>query len=126
MLSEIGITPALCASGGRSGRLAQCLASAACERFERIEVMEGADFVQIQERAGEVGCDLLVGNSKGFKASQQLEIPLVRIGFPVHDRFGGGRVLHVGYRGTQELFDRIVNAEIERRQKASPVGYTYM
>ena len=40
-------------------------------------------------------------------------MPLVRVGFPIHDRIGGQRILHVGYRGTQQLFDRIVNALIE-------------
>lgn len=126
MLSEIGITPALCSSGGKSGQMASCLERLAPERFEAIKVMEGADFVEIETEAQQIGADLLIGNSKGFKASRRLEIPLVRIGFPVHDRFGSARVLHVGYRGTQGLFDRIVNAEMEKRQKASPVGYTYM
>ena len=41
--------------------------------------------------------------------------PLVRIGFPVHDRVGGARILHVGYRGALQLFDRIANTLIERQ-----------
>jgi nitrogenase molybdenum-iron protein NifN len=49
----------------------------------------------------------------------------VRVGFPIHDRFGGQRLRILGYGGTQELFDRIVNALIERRQEDSHVGYTY-
>jgi nitrogenase molybdenum-iron protein NifN len=126
LLAEVGITPALCASGGKTGQLEQCLQVSAADRAEGMRVMDGADFVEIEQAAEEVGCDLLVGNSKGFKAAGRLDVPLVRVGFPVHDRFGGARLLHVGYRGTQALFDRIVNAEIERRQKASPVGYTYM
>jgi len=32
----------------------------------------------------------------------------------------------VGYRGTQSLLDRIVNALIEGNQNDSPVGYAYM
>jgi nitrogenase molybdenum-iron protein NifN len=34
--------------------------------------------------------------------------------------------LHLGYRGTQELFDRVVNALIEYKQENSPVGYKYL
>jgi nitrogenase molybdenum-iron protein NifN len=50
----------------------------------------------------------------------------VRVGFPIHDRIGGPRLLHLGYEGAQALFDRIANTLIERRQGASAVGYTYM
>jgi nitrogenase molybdenum-iron protein NifN len=53
-------------------------------------------------------------------------VPLVRVGFPIHDRFGGPRILHLGYRGAQNLLDRIVNTMIERKQETSPVGYGYM
>ena len=58
--------------------------------------------------------------------ARRLGIPLVRIGFPIHDRMGGSRLLHVGYEGAMALFDRLANALIEQRQNASPVGYTYM
>jgi nitrogenase molybdenum-iron protein NifN len=53
---------------------------------------------------------MVIGSSKGFYLSKNLGIPLVRAGFPVHDRFGGQRLMHFGYKGTQQLFDRIVNA----------------
>jgi len=52
--------------------------------------------------------------------------PLIRVGFPIHDRLGGARIVHVGYRGAQQLFDTISNTIIATRQNTSPVGYTYM
>ena len=58
--------------------------------------------------------------------ARQLGIPLIRVGFPIHDRIGGQRILHLGYRGAQQLFDRVVNALIEFKQQSSPVGYSYM
>jgi nitrogenase molybdenum-iron protein NifN len=39
---------------------------------------------------------------------------------------GGQRILHLGYRGAQRLFDEIVNAIIDQKQSASPIGYSYM
>jgi nitrogenase molybdenum-iron protein NifN len=48
------------------------------------------------------------------------------VGFPIHDRFGGQRILHLGYRGAQSLLDRIVNAVIARKQETSDVGYSYI
>ena len=91
-----------------------------------IRVLDNADFVEIEKATGEAQPDLIVGHSKGFAMAKRMNIPLVRIGFPVHDRVGGARLLHLGYRGTQQLFDRIANALIEKRQAASTVGYTYM
>jgi nitrogenase molybdenum-iron protein NifN len=79
-----------------------------------------------EELAAELSPDLLIGHSKGFPSAKRLGIPLIRVGFPIHDRFGGQRLGHVGYRGTQSLLDRIVNAIIEQDQENSPVGYGYM
>ncbi len=126
MLGEIGVVPVLCATGARSGRLADSLARSLPHMIDQIEIADGADFVDIEARAEPLAPDLIVGHSKGFKMSQALGIPLVRVGFPIHDRIGGGRICHVGYRGTQEIFDRVANAIIERRQAENPVGYTYM
>jgi len=70
--------------------------------------------------------EIVIGNSKGYSLARKLGIPLVRAGFPIHDRIGGQRILHVGYRGAQQLFDRIVNTLIEAGQEASPIGYSYI
>jgi nitrogenase molybdenum-iron protein NifN len=50
---------------------------------------------------------------------------LIRVGFPVHDRVDGSRLLHLSYRGAQQLFDRIANTLIEEKQNQNDVGYTY-
>ncbi|MEI8032646.1 MAG: nitrogenase component 1 [Chlorobiaceae bacterium] len=126
-LSEIGITPVLCASGGKSGMLRKKIEEIVPDLDEKeIKVREGVDFVDIEDEAQLLKPDFLIGNSKGFTLSRKNNIPLIRIGFPIHDRFGGQRMHHLGYRGTQELFDRIVNTVIEQRQNASSIGYTYM
>jgi nitrogenase molybdenum-iron protein NifN len=126
-LVEIGVKPVLCASGGSSKRF-----RAAIEKVtegilpELPEVREGMDFQQIEEFVEAFSPDLMIGHSKGYTIARKLKIPLVRVGFPIHDRFGGQRILHLGYRGTQLLLDRIVNAIIEETQESSPVGYAYM
>ncbi|MGA2223887.1 MAG: nitrogenase component 1 [Syntrophobacteraceae bacterium] len=126
-LCEVGITPVLCASGGRSGRFEQAIERVTAGIAPQSPaVHEGMDFQQIEELAQELSPDLLIGHSKGYTLARKLGIPLVRVGFPIHDRFGGQRILHVGYRGTQSLLDRIVNALLEGNQKDSPVGYAYM
>lgn len=126
LLAEVGIEPVLCASGGESGRFAQAIKSVVPEKGGQPEVREGVDFMTIAEEVERLKPDLLIGNSKGYSLARKLNIPLVRIGFPIHDRIGGPRLLHLGYRGAQQLFDTVVNTIIDRKQSASPVGYTYM
>jgi nitrogenase molybdenum-iron protein NifN len=126
-LAEIGVQPALCASGGRSGGLAAAVAEVTAGLLpEPAVVKEGVDFYEIAEAAEALAPDLLVGHSKGYHLAKRWQIPLVRVGFPIHDRVGGPRILHLGYRGAQNLLDQIVNAMIERKQETSPVGYGYM
>ncbi len=126
-LREIGMVPVLCASGGKSGLLKKRIAELVPDMDELgINVRDGVDFVDIEEESKILQPDFLIGNSKGFTMSKKNSIPLLRLGFPIHDRFGGQRMHHLGYRGTLELFDRIVNTVIEQRQNASSIGYTYM
>jgi nitrogenase molybdenum-iron protein NifN len=126
-LCEIGIHPVLCASGGTSGKLAQAIADVTGDTLaEQPEVHEGMDFWEISERAAELKPDLIVGHSKGYTLARKLAIPLIRVGFPIHDRIGGQRIVHLGYGGAQQLFDQVTNAVIAKKQADSPVGYTYM
>ena len=113
--------------GARTGKLRQRIEELDSASDQKIAVVEGVDFAEMEDRAeGHRQPDLIVGNSKGFAMSRKLGVPLVRVGFPIHDRIDGPRMLHVGYRGAQQLFDRIANTVIEAAQESSPVGYTYM
>ncbi|MBP1676195.1 MAG: Nitrogenase [Bacteroidetes bacterium] len=87
---------------------------------------KSTDFETLREEAESIKPDMLLGNSKGYYIARERKIPLVRVGFPIHDRFGANRMHHLGYRGTQELFDRVVNALIEYKQENSPIGYKYL
>jgi nitrogenase molybdenum-iron protein NifN len=125
-LCEIGVTPVLCASGGRSRLFEKALREAAPSLPAETLVKEGFDFAQIAELAPSLKPDFLIGSSKGYQIARSLRIPLLRVGFPIHDRIGGQRVLHLGYRGAQEIYDRVVNALLEVKQDNSEVGYAYL
>lgn len=127
LLSEIGIKPVLCASGGKSGEMEAAIA----EVLEGMDcemplVKEDVDFYDIEKIAEELGVDLVIGHSKGYTFSRRMKLPLIRVGFPIHDRVGGQRILHLGYHGAQSLFDTITNTIIAQKQDNSSVGYTYM
>jgi nitrogenase molybdenum-iron protein NifN len=123
-MSEIGVKVVLCATGARESDLTADLGRQLAEKGALLS--DDTDFATMLERARSLSPDIVIGNSKGFYLSKNLGIPIVRCGFPVHDRFGGQRIQHIGYRGTQQLLDRIVNALLEQRQESSAVGYSYM
>lgn len=126
-LAEIGMKIVLCASGGNSGQFQEAINAVTSDIVtEPPIVKEGFDFYEISEEIESLEPDMLIGTSKGYSLTKKHQIPLIRVGFPIHDRFGGQRMLHLGYRGTQNLLDRIVNAIIEKKQTDSPVGYGYL
>lgn len=124
-LREIGVTPVLALSGGKSGRLREEILAGA-RKGEETVISDDADFDDMDQMIGGLKPDFLIGNSKGGMLARKIKVPLVRVGLPIHDRFGGARVQHILYRGTQQLFDRIVNTIIERNQDGNDWGYTYM
>ena len=125
-LDEIGIVPALCATGASIKKFKEIVSSGLSDGHKDIIIREDSDFEDMLEICREIDVDIIIGNSKGYYLSKNLNIPLVRAGFPIHDRIGGQRILHVGYEGTQQLFDRIVNVLIEHKQRSSAIGYSYI
>jgi len=125
-LAEIGLHPVLVATGGAAPQLSQKVAQLVDGLCPMPVVRCGADFQDIEEEAAALQPDLLVGHSKGYKLARSLGIAMVRVGFPIHDRFGGGRILHVGYDGALALYDGVVNAILATAQESSPVGYWYL
>jgi nitrogenase molybdenum-iron protein NifN len=126
-LSEIGVIPVLCATGGKSGHLKEKIAEVLVgSGGQEIYVYDNVDFVEIAEEAGRLKPDFLIGSSKGYSVARKIPVPLVRVGFPIHDRINGARILHIGYQGAQNLFDGIVNTLLDHRQKSSDIGYSYM
>lgn len=124
-LEEIGIETVLCASGGNSGLLKQIIQEK-INPSSKIQIHDNFDFEEIATVCKEIKPDILIGNSKGYYTARELGIPLARVGFPIHDRLGGSRIKHIGYEGTQALFDLIANTLIQQMQENSPVGYKYM
>ena len=125
-LCEIGVQPVLCVCGGKINHFDTCLRAAVPELPADTIIRNGADFADITHETRQLTPDLLIGNSKGYGLARELDIPLIRTGFPIHDRIGGQRVLHVGYRGAQAIFDDLANTLLARKQQTSTIGYSYL
>ncbi|MBM9400567.1 nitrogenase iron-molybdenum cofactor biosynthesis protein NifN [Gluconacetobacter azotocaptans] len=67
------------------------------------------DLTDLEDAARAQGADVLVTHSHGRQAAHRLDIPLIRVGFPIFDRLGTAHTLSVGYRGTRDLIFRVAN-----------------
>jgi nitrogenase molybdenum-iron protein NifN len=78
-------------------------------------ILEEADFAGIGEAAACAEANIGIGHSGGKFLTEGLRIPVVRVGFPIHDRTGGQRILSVGYTGTLAFLDRFTNTLLETK-----------
>ncbi len=67
------------------------------------------DLEDLQDSLGEQGADLLLANSHASVLADELGVPLIRIGFPIFDRFGEFRRVRQGYAGMRDSLFEIAN-----------------
>ena len=125
--SEIGIKPVLCATGGESGKLRETLKKVLGPMYDEETIIgQGMSFDRMDEVMQQIKPDLMIGNSKGYYIARKMDIPIVRCGFPIHDRIGAQHFRMLGYEGATTFFSQICNTLLEDKQRKSPVGYKYM
>ncbi|AKB29969.1 Nitrogenase FeMo-cofactor scaffold and assembly protein NifN [Methanosarcina siciliae T4/M] len=112
---ELGMNPVLVATGSKSRDFEKRIKQIFEEIRPELEpvVLNGIDFDTLNDAVGECSPEILIGNSNGRHIAKARNIPLVRVGLPIHDRVGAQRILTVGYRGALELLDRITNTILE-------------
>jgi nitrogenase molybdenum-iron protein NifN len=66
------------------------------------------------------GADLLVTHAHGRQAAKRLDIPLMRIGFPVFDRLGIQHRRSILYEGTRDLIFDVANIFLGQEHTLSP------
>ena len=115
---ENGVFPAVIATGGQVGKLNQLVTAALGDRVGDSKILIETDFAAILAACQEMNVNIAIGPSDGRYLTEKGEIPLVRLGFPIHDRVGGQRLLSVGYTGTMMLLDRITNTLLENKYKS--------
>ncbi|MBC8014532.1 MAG: nitrogenase [Sporomusaceae bacterium] len=115
---ENGVFPAVIATGSQVGKLNELLAAALTDALQCSNILIETDFAHILAASQDAKVNIAIGPSDGRYLTEKGEIPLVRLGFPIHDRVGGQRLLSVGYTGTMILLDRITNTLLENKYKS--------
>jgi Nitrogenase component 1 type Oxidoreductase. len=114
---ENGIHPLLIATGSKTQKLKELIASEDNPLNDDITIVDETDFSHILKLSEEKEVNIAIGPSDGKYLTEKGGIPLVRIGFPILDRVGGQRILSVGYTGTLNFLDRITNTLLENKYK---------
>ncbi len=113
---ELGMEPVLLASASTKLSQAIEILAATYNWPYQPEILEAADFKKIAQKIAGRHLDLLIGDSNGRHLANALDIPLLRVGFPVYDRYGAGRIRTLGYEAAIRLVDQIANIFQESRE----------
>jgi nitrogenase molybdenum-iron protein beta chain len=81
---------------------------------EGCTVKANADLFELHQWIKNEPVDLLLGSSYGKQIARAEDIPFVRAGFPVLDRYGGTLQPVVGYSGGISYVEKITNAIMDR------------
>jgi len=87
---------------------------------EDINVREASDYFYMHQLIKNEPVDLILGNSYAKYMSRDMDIPHIRIGFPIYDRIGHQYFPIVGYRGGLRLVERILSALMDYQDKHAP------
>lgn len=116
---ENGVFPVVIGTGSPNNTFAKLIEK---DRVEvdapPVLVLSATDFVTLRREAKNAGANIAIGHSDGRYIEEQEKIPLVRLGFPIHDRVGGQRLLSVGYTGTAMFLDRITNTLLAEKRRS--------
>ncbi|WP_292461957.1 nitrogenase component 1 [Methanolobus sp.] len=116
---ENGMHPILVVASSKSPGFAEY----AMERVGQVKpdcnvtILEDVDFDAFNDAVKKAKPEMLIGNSNGKYIAKEMGIPLVRVGFPIHDRVGAQRILSLGYLGAMNMLDRVTNTILEAQEE---------
>lgn len=113
--AELGLVPRFALTATDSKSWGEDMLKLAAELDLDTEFIMKSDLHELHKRIKDEPVDLLIGHTKGRFISQDEGIPLIRVGFPVEDRFGYHRRSIVGYRGSMYLAEELVNAVLSQK-----------
>ncbi len=119
LLAEAGVHISAVATGGGAAHFEEAvrciLKDCGADADENTLIFRDIDFKSLLDALRIREVNLLVGGSDARFLENKLGIPLIRLGFPVHDRMGAQRMCVVGYEGAGHLLDPVANEMLSRK-----------
>ena len=115
---EMGMIPKYVLTGTPNEKFTK-KANALFEKFGVTDCKAKAsgDLFELHQWIKNEPVDLLIGSSYGKQIARAEDIPFVRAGFPILDRYVHSYMPIVGYRGAIRLVELISNALMDRRDR---------
>jgi len=82
----------------------------------KIEVINGGDLYTLKNTLNNIKVDFVMGDSRGVYLEEKLNIPLLRVGLPILDRYNYHKKAIYGYGGALRLSEDIANMLISRKK----------
>jgi len=87
---------------------------------DAINVRESSDYFYLHQLIKNEKVDLIMGNTYAKYMARDMDIPLIRIGFPIYDRIGHQYFPTVGYKGALRLVEKMLNALMDYQDRYAP------
>ncbi len=116
-LVDLGMKPVYIVSGTPGKAFNKRMEKILGEKVPEAKFQNGpqADMYLMHSWIKDEGVDLLIGNTYGKYIARDENIPFVRYGFPIIDRFGHSHFPTVGYMGGMRLLEKILGALMDQR-----------
>ncbi|MCU0609854.1 MAG: hypothetical protein MUF22_08835 [Chitinispirillaceae bacterium] len=85
-----------------------------------VNVNELSDYFYMHQLLKNEPVDILFGNTYAKYMARDLDVPLIRMGFPIYDRVGHQYFPVTGYAGALRLTEKILNALLDRQDRDAP------
>jgi nitrogenase molybdenum-iron protein beta chain len=119
-LSDLSMRPTHVITGTPGAAFEKRVTKILAERVPGARVKASADLFLLHQWLKNDPVDLIVGNTYGKFIARAEDIPFVRFGWPILDRFGHTYFPTVGYPGAIRLAEKILDALLERRDRDAP------
>jgi nitrogenase molybdenum-iron protein beta chain len=116
-VASIGMIPAFCVTG-TPGELFNTKMKEIYKKYDVEGKSKSAgDLFELHQWIKNEPVDLLMGGSHGKYIARAEDVPFVRVGFPVVDRYVHPYMPIVGYKGSMRLLEMILNALMDRQDR---------
>jgi nitrogenase molybdenum-iron protein NifN len=113
---ENGVEPKIIATGAKNSLFIDKVREELKASSKECLLLDDTDFETIEKHCKELEVNVMLGNSDGRRIAEKLNIDIVRVGFPVHDRVGAQRKITTIYNGASNLIDDIANVILASKE----------
>lgn len=115
---ENGVLVKIVATGSNNKFIQEQIENELKNQKEEAIILNDSDFETIEEKTKQMNINVMIGNGDGRRMASRLNLKIVRVGFPIHDRVGAQRKIITGYNGAAFLIDEISNVILENTEKS--------